>query len=413
MTALRSWQARVFAATWLAYAAYYFSRKPFYAAKPLLERELGWDTGTLGMLGAVYLIAYTVGQFAAGGIGSRRGPRFLLVAGMFVTAGANLLLGFTESLWAFALFMGLNGLAQATGWAGGVGTMASWFKREQRGTVMGFWATNFQVGGVVATGLAAYMLKTYGLGWGFMAGSWVTLFAWAVVLFWQRDRPEDVGLSLDDAAEHAEDSGADEAEGVWSGQLIVNIGLIGAFYFFVKFIRYALWSWAPYLLNTEYGLDIDDAGYLSVVFDAAGIAGVIVAGFVSDRLFRGKRSVVSILFLLAMVGSCALLATLGRSELLWFGLSLGLIGFSLYGPDALMSGAGAMDVGSKRQAVAAAGIINGMGSCGAVLQEFALGAVLESSGSSTVFAILLLSAVLAVVCLGLLVVRGRLGLADV
>ena len=181
----------------------------------------------------------------------------------------------------------------------------------------------------------------------------------------------------------------------------------------MKFIRYALWSWAPYLLSTEYGLDIDDAGYLSVVFDAAGIAGVIVAGVLSDRLFNGRRTTVSVLFLIAMVASCALLASLGRSELLWFGISLGLIGFSLYGPDALMSGAGAMDVGSRRQAVAAAGIINGMGSCGAVVQEFVLGTVLKSTGSETVFLILLASAMFAVLCLLGLLLRNRMGLADV
>ena len=29
--AYRPWQIRIFAATWLAYAGYYFCRKPFYA----------------------------------------------------------------------------------------------------------------------------------------------------------------------------------------------------------------------------------------------------------------------------------------------------------------------------------------------------------------------------------------------
>jgi len=113
-----------------------------------------------------------------------------------------------------------------------------------------------------------------------------------------------------------------------------------------------------------------------------------------------------------MVGSCVLLATLGRTDLLWFSLSLALIGFSLYGPDALMSGAGAMDVGSRRQAVAAAGVINGMGSAGSVLQDIVLGSVLETSGSGTVFAILLASALCALACLGALLVRNRRGLAD-
>ena len=37
----------------------------------------------------------------------------------------------------------VNGLAQATGWSGNVGTMASWFHKHERGKVMGVWSTNF------------------------------------------------------------------------------------------------------------------------------------------------------------------------------------------------------------------------------------------------------------------------------
>ena len=38
---LRVWRMRVFAATWLSYATYYFCRKPFYISKSVLESELG------------------------------------------------------------------------------------------------------------------------------------------------------------------------------------------------------------------------------------------------------------------------------------------------------------------------------------------------------------------------------------
>jgi len=413
MSTLSTWQYRVFGSTWLAYAAYYFCRKPFYMAKPLLTEQFGWDASTLGWLGSSYLIAYTVGQFIAGAVGTARGPRVLLVVGMALTAAVNMSLGFVDNLWTFGALLAVNGLAQATGWSGGVGTMASWFKRRQRGTVMGFWATNFQFGGVAASAFAAWALNRYGIPGTFMAASWVTLAAWGVVLLWQRDRPEDVGLPpLVDEEEDAADAAAGPEGDVWTRQLVTNIALMGTFYFFIKFIRYALWSWAPYLLRMDYDLGIDEAGYLSTLFDAAGIVGVIVAGVLSDGLFRGRRAGVSFLFVAAMVGSCVLLATLGRTDLLWFSLSLALIGFSLYGPDALMSGAGAMDVGSRRQAVAAAGVINGMGSAGSVLQDIVLGSVLETSGSGTVFAILLASALCALACLGALLVRNRRGLAD-
>ncbi len=110
-----SWQAKVFTSTWLAYAAYYFSRKPFFVAKAALEEDFGWDPTTLGSIGAAYLIAYTVGQFIAGGLGTARGPRVLLLGGMALSLVANAAMGFTDNVASFMVLMAINGLAQATG----------------------------------------------------------------------------------------------------------------------------------------------------------------------------------------------------------------------------------------------------------------------------------------------------------
>jgi sugar phosphate permease len=61
---------------------------------------------------------------------------------------------------------------------------------------------------------------------------------------------------------------------------------------------------------------------------------------------------------------------------------LGLAGFMLFGPDSLLSGVGAIDVGSRRGALAAAGIINGMGSIGPIFQEELIGWMYKASGQS-------------------------------
>ena len=63
----------------------------------------------------------------------------------------------------------------------------------------------------------------------------------------------------------------------------------------------------------------------------------------------------------------------GSTDLLFFTISMGFAGFMLYGPDSLISGVGAIDVGSKRGALVAAGIINGTGSIGPIFQEEIIG----------------------------------------
>ena len=124
----------------------------------------------------------------------------------------------------------------------------------------------------------------------------------------------------------------------------------------------------PYFLGKNYGLRGDDAGYVSTLFDLFGIAGCIAAGYLSDRYFNGRRARISFFFLVAMGASCVLMYTLGQVTMTLFALSIALVGFTLYGPDALMTGAAAQDIGGRGTALAA-GIINGLGSVGAVVQS--------------------------------------------
>jgi OPA family glycerol-3-phosphate transporter-like MFS transporter len=406
-----NWRYRIFASTWLSYAGFYFCRKPFFIAKPALAEELSWDPSLLGIIGTAYLIAYTIGQFIMGWSGTKWGPRILLLSGMALSVIVNFMFGITNSWITFTLLMVINGFAQSTGWSNNVAAMAPWFTRKERGTVMGFWATNYQIGGVLASALSAWALAKYGIQWSFWAGSIVLLGIWIFFLFNQRNKPEDVGLQAIDQIDDERPNNNKFGIG-WSSEVWTNILLVGGFYFFVKFIRYALWSWTPFLLYRDYGLALDDAGYLSTAFDLAGAFGVIAAGYISDKYFSGRRAKISFYFIIGMAGSTALLYMLGPTSLIYFGISLALVGFTLYGPDALMTGAGAIEVGTLRSAALAAGIINGLGAIGSVVQELLLGSILDSSGAGTVFAILLASAIFAAFFLYLVLLRNTSGKAN-
>jgi hypothetical protein len=83
----------------------------------------------------------------------------------------------------------------------------------------------------------------------------------------------------------------------------------------------------------------------------------------------------------------------------------------LFGPDSLISGAGAIDVGSRKRAIAAADIINGMGSCGGVLQELVIGNLYQRDATNLtpIFMALMISAMAATIIITLLVLRARAG----
>src|SRR5688572_24070143 len=136
----RAWRAKVFAATWLSYVGFYFCRKPFSAAKGAIGIETHWSATTLGNIWAAYLIMYAVGQFVAAGMGTRLGPRRNVLIGMGTSIIVTAALGLTLSIPTMMVLVALNGLAQATGWSGNVGTMAGWFHKRERGKVMGAWS---------------------------------------------------------------------------------------------------------------------------------------------------------------------------------------------------------------------------------------------------------------------------------
>ncbi len=380
---LKKYQVYIFSATWLAYVGYYFARKAFYVVKSPLADELGFTALDLAHLGTAYLVFYMVGQYSSAYFGRKLGPKLLLLVGMGVSLACNFIFGISNSFWTIMLFLSLNGLAQGTGWPGAIGSLAYWFKRKKRGTILGFWATCYQVGSVVSTVFAAWILGKMGWRWSFFGASMVLLVIWTIVLFLHPNRPQDVGLppiSEDDddcpdctpeearAKEDADNENLGWTKDVWS--TVITMGLI---YFSIKFLRYALWSWVPFFFNKNFNMDVSDAGYLSTVFDLAGFAGVLFAGYVSDKLFKGKRALLSAVMLSMMALAFILMYSKGAQNLMFFTISMGLAGFMLYGPDSLISGVGAIDVGSKRGALVAAGIINGTGSIGPIFQEEIIG----------------------------------------
>lgn len=407
------WRVRVFVATWLSYVGFYFCRQPFSKAKGAIAGTTHWDTATLGNIWAAYLITYALGQFLASYMGPRLGPRRNVLLGMAVSVAVTLAMGVAPSWQVMAGLVAINGLAQATGWSGNVGAMASWFHKHERGKIMGVWSTNFTVGALASGWVMAVVLSVAAWPWCFYTGAAVLAVIWVQFHALQRNRPEDVGLApVDDPVTAGATLDIPTAAGPdrLSRDAWINLLLVGGFYFFDKFIRYALWSWVPYFLKLSYGLGAGEAAAFSTVFELAGLPGIALAGWLSDRYFDSKRGGISLIMMVGAVASTGLLIVIGGSSSTVFLVLIAAIGLFLNGPDSLLTGAGAIDIGSRRLATFATAMISGFGSFGAVVQEFAISRNYKvEHGLGPVFAMLFVSAVLATAFCAALVWRNRRG----
>lgn len=376
---LRAWTI-----AWFAYATYYFGRKGFSVSKLALRAELGLSEAELGLIDTLYLGAYSLGQFASGWLGDQLGARRLLAGGLFGSALVCALFGASSSALAFGVLFLLNGLFQASGWPGTTRVMAEWTTPGNRGTVMAFWSTCYQVGGIAANGVTGLLLVQFGWRATFLGPSLLLALMAGVVLLWLAPTPP-----LPAAARAEASTPPQRRALVRAAQLAVlanpELWAYGASYFFIKFIRYALLFWLPYFLGVTQGYAGDLAAIVASAFEVGGIAGVIALGTLSDRVRRLPRAGLSAVALLGL--GAALFAYTSLSELEpWINaLGLALIGACLFGPDSLLSGAAAQDAGGHYAVSAATGFVNGVGSIGGMLAGLLVPIVSAQFGWSALF----------------------------
>lgn len=365
---------QVLIATWLSYFGFYFCRKSWGVVKADVQRDLALSTVEIANIGTILLVTYMLGLFVSAGLGRRFGAKALLIGGMLTSVLVNVAFGFGSTYAAFAFFMAVNGFAQSAGWPGNIGMLSHWYAREERGTVMGAWSTCYSVGAGAAKGFAGSMvalaiaqqLPRNAWSWAFW-GSALVLFA--IVLFfavYAKNKPEDAG-----EPEIVKDEPTTEDTTPWQAYLRMlssrTVLIVGGAYFCFKFLRYAVDSWAPYIFRNM-GMTTQESAWASTGFDWAGMIGMIGTGVISDRFFKGRRAAPCLYSTLLLVGALGF-GYFARSAPMMI-VAFALTGLFMYGPDSLLSGAGAADVADdKAGAVAAAGIINGLGSIGPIVQE--------------------------------------------
>ena len=402
----RIWRWKILFATYFGYIGYYFTRKVYSSCKKPIQESFGWDMSSIAHLWTVYLVAYMIGQFANSYFGPRLGPRKVLLGGLGISILCSLLFASTSSYPIFMLFMAVNGFVQATGWSGVVGAVSRWLHSEERGSIMGFWSTNYLFGNISVKLIAGALLVPSSMGlaflmpafarpytaslyhsmpgwrWAFLGCAFLATLIWLLLYFWQRTKPEDVGLPpIVGEIESTADTVIVRDEPTTTLAEYTRIAfnpivlIMGASYFCIKFLRYALDSWLPTFLTYQ-GLNTGLSSSFSSVFDWAGFPGVILAGIALDRIFRGNWPALCFTMALGIIGGYCAIINFGTSPGLIIAF-VGIIGFMLYGPDTILCGAASVAIGGKTNAQAVAAIVNGIGSLGPILQEEVIGWLLK------------------------------------
>ena len=394
------WRWQIFAITWLAYFGFYLTRKTFSVAKIGMEQDpdVLLTPSDMAWIDGAYLVAYAVGQFLSGIFADRSGTRKVVLVGMAGSVLAAAAMGASSITVMLGMFFCLQGACQSTGWAPLMKNMGNFFSQRERGTVIGLWSTNYAVGGMVASVFAGYWGDLMGWRFAFFIPAATLLGVWVLFILFQRNRPEDVGLPSietyhgEEAAVLVEDpSPEDEHKGSWKviKEVLSNRTLlvICLAYFLTKPARYAILFWGPKYINEKLGSGMTESGAISALFETAGIAGAILSGVVSDRVFGARRAPVCVIALVALGGFLLVMDGLPATRVVMAASYL-LIGLLIFVPDTILNGPAAIDFGTKQGAATAAGFINGAGSVGGIIGGTIPGFFADRWGWNGVFLLL-------------------------
>mmetsp|Transcript_19015 Transcript_19015/g.47136 ORF Transcript_19015/g.47136 Transcript_19015/m.47136 type:complete len:494 (-) Transcript_19015:598-2079(-) len=421
------YRSSVLLVTFLAYMMYHASRKPPSIVKSVLnptneQRELGeagWapfngpdGNRLLGQADLAFLAAYSIGMFFSGHIGDSMDLRIFLTYGMVGSGIFVTLFGMgrgwgIHTMSYYVCVQILAGIFQSTGWPSVVSVMGNWFGKSKRGLIMGVWNAHTSIGNILGSLLSAMMLRYADWGGAFIINGLLTVLVGLLVYGFLVVAPEDAGHPSPHGAAGAaaadkdgKDGGSGfskdlspsgvspgplegaqmrrkpQAAGFAAALRIPGVITFSLCLFFTKLVAYTFLYWLPfYIERTEIGgqyLTAAKAGELSTLFDIGGVAGGILAGYVSDRF--NARSLTSAAFVYLSIPVLWMYREYGSSSMSANVVLMMLAGMLVNGPYALITTAVSADLGTHeslkgnaRALATVTAIIDGTGSIGAAV----------------------------------------------
>ena len=295
---------RTFWGATAAYSLYYVCRMSLSVVKQPLIDEGILSAGQLGLIGSALLFVYAVGKFMNGFIADYCNMKRFMATGLFVSAAVNLIMGVLGFFHgpaglpsmlifiAFAVLWGINGWMQPMGSPPGVISLSRWFPRSKRGTYYSIFSSTPYVGEFLSFIITGVVVGAFGWEYGFIVAAAAGLVGSAVILLFVSDTPESKGLpsiyELSGEQKTKEDQMATKElqkivlrhPGIWI------IALSSAFIYITK---YAVAGWGVLFLQKAKDFPLEEATQIIAFSAAFGVVGTVLAGWLSDRIFKGDR----------------------------------------------------------------------------------------------------------------------------
>lgn len=409
----RRLRLQVFIGIFVGYAGYYLLRNNFTLAIPGLEKE-GFSKGELGLALSAVSLAYGISKFVMGIVSDRSDARLFLPLGLLLVSLVNLAFGLIPALTSNVTIMFcvlfLIGWFQGMGWPPCGRVLVHWFSINERGGKTAIWNTAHNIGGglmaplatfgITVVGASSLSIKAYNGAFIIPAFVGILIAAFAFVMV--RNSPESVGLPpIEEYRNDYPNQSHELAEKNYSTKdllfkHVLNnkwVWIISLANVFVYLVRYGVENWVPTYLTEVQHITLSSASHSYLWYELAGIPGTLIAGWVSDHVFKGRRGPASFCYMV-LVTIC-LAFYMNAHTMLEINILLVLIGFLIYGP-VMLVGLQALDLVPKKAAGTAAGLTGLFGYFfGSFSANAVIGSIVDHFGWHSGFLLILVASVLA------------------
>jgi OPA family glycerol-3-phosphate transporter-like MFS transporter len=385
----------------LMYAAYYMCRYNFRWAAPDLQKDFGFDYSQITQILGCWFWAYGFGQLINGLFTDRIGGKRAMLIGAAGTITANLLFGansMTGTFTTFAMIWLLNGYVQAFGAPGMIKINAAWFSRTERGTFAGIFGFMIQLGAFSINQLAPMLLAGFAIFiWTVPALHWKWLF-WVppmiavipalMIFLFVKETPEEAGYHVHaDETEHADkDVRVSLKESFLTIAKHPLVWFYAAAYACTGAVRHGSDHLAVLYFVNELGLtrQMPAVKWTLQLMPLVAVFGSLGSGIISDKLFKGHRSPVAMtLYFLetaVIIVAVLLIDVLGVTGVFVSCFFLVMISLTANSTHSIVGAAAPMDIGGRKMAGFAAGVIDSFQYFGAGIAVPLIGKLLDKYG---------------------------------
>jgi len=363
-------------------------------ANKSISDEFHFSRSTVGTIITTALFAYACGQIINGLITDRIGGKKAMLIGAAGTVVMNILFGaasFAGLLGLFIAIRGIDGYFQAFGAPGMVKINAAWFAHRERGRFSGIFGFMINLGrfGIFTLGPALLsgftvlgMVHVSPLHWRwlFWAPSIICAIAAVAMALTVKETPEEVGFHgviPDDSPAGTGNPRADFAQ-VFRA-IVTNpvVWITACAYACTGAVRQAVDQWFPRYMQDLYNVDLKSTSFQFLAFLIPFVASVgsLSSGYVSDTLFKGRRAPVAaaLYFLETAIILLAARFHSVTAAIIFFAL----ISFTANSTHSILGSAAPMDIGGRKMAGFALGLIDSFQYFGGSLEGIILGSLLD------------------------------------